>query len=224
MCNWTKNICQPSDVSEVILQKFIGDIIEPCIIWKAGRSSESLRSMAVSALCCASQGAEQETKRLFPNYVTHFIGLLDDNSVVTRGHTLRCLLNCGPLKIECLKSIAFGVLARLDDPSAEVRQYAAQVIGQLELDEINENDVEIWQNCVPDLMARLILHLDNPEIKLQTLLLGNINTFHSLAMVLSIFFFLYIQVQLKALLSNFQIYLVKLFQQYQNHHVNFKQI
>lgn len=109
MSNWTRHISRPIDESLVILQKFIGDIIEPCLVWKAGRNSEALRSMAVSALCCASEGAPDETKLLFPALAAvHFVALLDDNSVVTRGYTLRCLLNCGPLKINCLKPISLG--------------------------------------------------------------------------------------------------------------------
>lgn len=128
--------------------------------------------MAVSALCCASEGAPNETNLLFANYAVQLVALLDDNSVITRGHTLRCFLNCGPMKIECLKPVAFGVSGRLDDESAEIRKYAAQVLGKLELDEINENDKEIWSNSVEQLLSRMILHLDNPEIKLKELLLG----------------------------------------------------
>lgn len=166
--------------------------------------------MAVSALCCASEGAPNETKLLFSGYAVQLIALLDDNSIITRGYTLRCLLNCGPLKIECLKPIAFGVLARLDDPSAEIRQYAAQVIGKLELDEINENDSEIWSSSVEHLLARMILHLDNPEIKLKELLLGKVWIFFFFLVSLWIKnCFSYFKTQLKVLLNDIQKHLKK---------------
>lgn len=67
-----------------------------------------------------------------------------------------------------------GVLARLDDPSAEVRQYAAQVIGRLELLPIDGSDAQIWADTVRHVLSTLFLHLDDPEIKLRSLLLGTL--------------------------------------------------
>lgn len=65
-----------------------------------------------------------------------------------------------------------AVLSRLDDPSAEVRLYAAQCIGELKLNEDTSADIESWKIVLKHVFDSLILHLDGPEIVLRKTLLG----------------------------------------------------
>lgn len=94
--------------SQAQLNDFVEDIIEPCLIWKVGRSAESLRAMATACLCSMSQGAPLESFNILPNLTRHLISLVEDNSVVTRAYALRCLQACGPVLVEQLKPLGLG--------------------------------------------------------------------------------------------------------------------
>lgn len=65
-----------------------------------------------------------------------------------------------------------AVLSRLDDPSAEVRLYAAQCIGELKLDVDASGDTDSWKIVAKHVFDSLILHLDGPEINFRQTLLG----------------------------------------------------
>ncbi len=65
-----------------------------------------------------------------------------------------------------------AILSRLDDPSAEVRLYAAQCIGELKLKIDATTDIDSWKTVVKHLFDSLILHLDGPEIDFRKTLLG----------------------------------------------------
>lgn len=68
--------------------------------------------------------------------------------------------------------IVSAVLSRLDDPSAEVRLYAAQCIGELKLSMETITDLDSWKIVVKHVFDSLILHLDGPEIHFRKTLLG----------------------------------------------------
>lgn len=109
MLNWSTSIDLPQDESFELLQKFIHDIIEPTLIWKAGRNSESLRAMATTALYSMSEGISGKCP-LFPDLATHFVSLIEDHNVLTRAYAIRCIKNSTPLRIEQLKPIVYGKL------------------------------------------------------------------------------------------------------------------
>lgn len=69
------------------------------------------------------------------------------------------------------------MLTRLDDPCAEVREWAAQGLGVLRHDEC-ENTKSLWDGVLKQLLSTMFLHLENPEIKLKTFILGMILFFH----------------------------------------------
>lgn len=107
MLNWTTSIDLPQDESYELLRKFVHDIIEPTLIWKAGRNSESLRAMATTALYSMSEGITSKCP-IFSDLATQFVSLIEDHNVITRAYAIRCMKNSTPLRIEQLKPIAYG--------------------------------------------------------------------------------------------------------------------
>lgn len=108
MLNWTSSMALPVPESTDYLREFVKTIVEPPLVWRAGRSAESLRAMAAGVLCSMSQGAVAETSAIFPEIAVHFSQLIEDNSVVTRAYGLRCVLATGPLTIDKLRPLALG--------------------------------------------------------------------------------------------------------------------
>lgn len=195
MLNWTSSMSLPILESTEYLREFIKAIVEPPLIWRAGRSAESLRAMAAGVLCSMSQGAVAETTTIFPEIASHFSQLIEDNSVVTRAYGLRCVLITGPLTIEKLRPLALGkfnafltifsvfkricnfcvgVLGRLDDPSGEVREYAVQCLAVLSLQPLNEHEQDSWETILKHILSTLLLHLDSAELKLRTAVIGKL--------------------------------------------------
>lgn len=108
MLTWSQSMHQPLEKSTELLRVFIQQVIEPNLVWRAGRNAEALRAMGAAVLCSASQGAEHEVGQIFPAMGIHFVALVDDNNVVTRAYALRCLFKCGPMAIEQLKPLMLG--------------------------------------------------------------------------------------------------------------------
>lgn len=107
MLNWTKTIDLPQNESYELLSKFIHDIIEPTLVWKAGRNSESMRAMATTVLYSMSEGISGKCN-IFPDLATHFVSLIEDHNVVTRAYAIRCMKNSTPFRIDQLKPITYG--------------------------------------------------------------------------------------------------------------------
>lgn len=105
MLNWdnTMGIDQSSK-----LEKFLNKCVEPQLIWKAGASAESTRSLAVTTLCATVQGAPSVSQETLPKYSKFFPSLIEDQCVATRLYSLKCFVNFGPVEMELLKPIAYG--------------------------------------------------------------------------------------------------------------------
>ena len=104
----------------------------------------------------------------------HLTALVDDNSVATRNYTMRTLQHIGPMNYEQLKSFATTVLYRLDDPSAEVREKAAKVLGLFALsEEALEDEVQVksWHELLSQILPTMLIHLESPEINLRLALM-----------------------------------------------------
>lgn len=113
---------------------------------------------------------------------------MEDNCAATRVYALRSLMNIGPIALEDLRALGYGigfsvcpsrlhstltyfsaVIQRLDDPSVEVRDWAARSITKIC---VNENVMEkTGQNSVnaymTDIFSSLFLHFEGPELKLR---------------------------------------------------------
>lgn len=157
-----------------LLKEFLEEIVSPYLIWKAGTSAESVRTMATACLCATIQGAALTVGQLLiSDYAEQIVPLIEDNSVGTRAYSIRALLSSGPLELTKFKSLVFQVLARLDDASSEVRELSAKCLGILKpviTDEVQQ-DVD---SIIDQVIERMILHLESPEQKLQELLAGSI--------------------------------------------------
>ena len=95
----------PHNESVSTLHDFVKDVIEPSLVWHAGRNAESLRTMAIQALCSIGEGAPKEAYEIYPNFILHLLPLIDDNNAVTRAYSIRCLIKCGPVKFDDAKSL-----------------------------------------------------------------------------------------------------------------------
>lgn len=168
MLDWNKSI--NSEKSCDLLENFIDEIITPSLIWKAGKSSESLRTMATACLCSITQGAPIESEKIFPKLTTQFVALIEDNSIATRNYALKCILHLQELPIDYTKNLINSAITRLDDQSSDVRILAAQCLGNFEV----QGDQESWDPVVRMIFKTIFLHIEDPEIKLRRKLLESL--------------------------------------------------
>lgn len=110
MLNWTHTMAQPATSSTAALRHFIKLIIEPVLLWRAGRNAEALRAIATTALYSASQGAASEVRVIFSEMGVHFVALVEDNNVVSRAYALRCLFGCGAMPVQQMRPLMLGEL------------------------------------------------------------------------------------------------------------------
>lgn len=90
------------------LEKFLDKSVLPHLLWKAGSSAESTRSLAVTTLCAVVQGAPSISQEVLPKFARYFPSLIEDNCVATRLYSLKCFVNFGAVSMELLKPIAYG--------------------------------------------------------------------------------------------------------------------
>lgn len=95
------------------LEKFLNKCVAPHLIWKAGSSAESTRTLAVTTLCAVVQGAPSISKEILPTFAKYFPSLIEENCVATRLYALKCFTDFGPVGMELLKPIAYGELLLL---------------------------------------------------------------------------------------------------------------
>lgn len=105
MLNWNQQLNLTHTESVKLLVEFLDEIILPCLIWRAGRNAESIRTMATQALCAIGDAAPIEANEMFPKLATHFISLSEDNIAITRVYAIRCLLKCGAVPYEDYRTL-----------------------------------------------------------------------------------------------------------------------
>lgn len=91
-----------------LLSGFIKEILEPILIWQAGRNSESIRAMATQALCSIGCTCLIESREIFPQLAKHFVALIDDELAITRAYALRCILKAGPFAYDDYRQLTIG--------------------------------------------------------------------------------------------------------------------
>lgn len=79
-----------------LLNEFIREILEPCLIWKAGREFGAIRAMATQALLSIGDACPNEAYEIFPRLGEHFSSLSEDDLAITRAYAIRCILKSGP--------------------------------------------------------------------------------------------------------------------------------
>uniref|UniRef100_A0A336M6X9 DNA polymerase zeta catalytic subunit n=1 Tax=Culicoides sonorensis TaxID=179676 RepID=A0A336M6X9_CULSO len=172
MLKWSDKSLPDGETQDELpkLESFIKEVISPYLIWHAGQSAETVRTMATACLCSTVQGtAKNISQQLIETFSGELIPLIEDCSIRTRAYAIRALLSAGPLEPEKLKPLIFQVLARLDDPCAEVRELAATCLGHLK-PKIDEERKQEWYSTIDQVIERMILHLESPEEKLKELL------------------------------------------------------
>ncbi|XP_053695692.1 dynein axonemal assembly factor 5 [Sabethes cyaneus] len=181
MLRWNRTMSTSADEQRLLLLSFIEDIIAPYLVWAAGRSAESIRSMATACLCSISQGTDNSIfVTILPNHLQILAGLVEDNSIATRAYSLRTLLAMGPLEADSFKLIAFAIVARLDDPSGEVRELAAKCLGCLQLtagiagEDNGSERAHCEETVLRPILSTMFLHLENPELKLRKAILDSL--------------------------------------------------
>uniref|UniRef100_A0A1Q3FK44 Putative dynein assembly factor 5 axonemal n=1 Tax=Culex tarsalis TaxID=7177 RepID=A0A1Q3FK44_CULTA len=177
MLRWSDTMAEVSGEDQLkLVRAFIEELIAPYLVWAAGRSAESIRAMATACLCSMSQGVDRLTfTTVLPAKLGTLVGLIDDNSIPTRAYALRTLLAMGPLDFEQLKPLAFAIMARLDDPSGEVRELAATCLGRLNLaSESAADEASRWDDVLRQIVPTMFLHLENPELKLRKAILASL--------------------------------------------------
>ncbi|CAH2037929.1 unnamed protein product, partial [Iphiclides podalirius] len=179
------------DKLEAFLKVVIDDVIIPNLVWAPGRTAEAIRTAAVACLCSALQegdvtdeGADgdSDAKRvdLFPTkeslepflerMVPLLAGLADDNSVLTRQHTMRAIRCLSAVAArherftaEMLHKLYFVVLKRLDDSSDKVRSFAVQTVRDLFLRRPRLYEVAVFGAHVDAVYSAMLIHLDDPD-------------------------------------------------------------
>ncbi|XP_034830515.1 dynein axonemal assembly factor 5 [Maniola hyperantus] len=185
--------CEP-DKLEAFLKIVIDEVILPNLVWSPGRTAEAIRTAAVACLCSALQdnpdeltverGGDGDTNdkevNLFPSkeslepfldqMVPLLVGLVDDNSALTRQHTLRavcCLATLarqrGCFTVEILHKLYFVVLKRLDDSSDKVRSFAVHTLCTLFTCRPHAYDTTVFGAHVDALYSAMLVHLDDAD-------------------------------------------------------------
>ncbi|XP_050670875.1 dynein axonemal assembly factor 5 [Leptidea sinapis] len=186
--------CEP-DKLEAFLNIVIKEVIMPNLVWSAGRTSEAIRTAAVACLCSALQDNPQgqpplgaggdgdnnnKVVNLFPTkeslepfldeMVPHLVGLVDDNSTLTRQHALRsicCLATLAKqrdcLTTDVLHKLYFVVLKRLDDSNDHVRSFAIHTLCTLFTCRPNDYDIATFCAHVDALYSAMLIHLDDAD-------------------------------------------------------------
>lgn len=173
MLQWKDHTEGSADDEFTYLKTFIQEVISPYLIWHAGRSAETVRTMATACLCATIQGSSSSiAEQLITHFSTELIPLIEDNSVRTRTLSLRILLSSGPMEADKLKPIVFQVSARLDDPCAEVRELAGTCLGHVQP---LESEKQHWESIIDQIVERMILHLESPEVKLKEVLAASLH-------------------------------------------------
>nr|AGC92707.1 HEAT repeat-containing protein 2-like protein [Heliconius erato] len=181
-----------SDKLEAFLKIVIDEIIMPNLVWSPGRTAEAIRTAAVACLCSALQddpetelvreqecnGDKDKKVNLFPTkeslepfldkMIPLLVGLTDDNSTLTRQHTLRaicCLATLSKQKdcftVEILHRLYFVVLKRLDDSNDKVRSFAVQTLCTLFQCRAQHYDTVLFNAHIDALYSAMLIHLDD---------------------------------------------------------------
>ncbi|CAG9093332.1 unnamed protein product [Plutella xylostella] len=182
---------------EAFLKIVIEDVIVPNLVWSPGRTAEAIRTAAVACLCSAlqehpqSDAALDETKKgegdsgdeivnLFPTkeslepfldqIVPLIVGLVEDNSALTRQHSLRavCYLTTVAKQTDCftaelLHKLYFVVLKRLDDSNDKVRSFAVQTLRKLFTNRPRPYDTILYGAHIDAMYSAMLVHLDDND-------------------------------------------------------------
>lgn len=105
MLSWESDDIQES---VELLTIFIEEILKPCLIWRAGREAEAIRSMATQVLLSISDACPNEANEIFPKLGKLLSSLSEDESSITRAYAVRCILKAGAFSFEDYQQLIKG--------------------------------------------------------------------------------------------------------------------
>ncbi|XP_077411849.1 dynein axonemal assembly factor 5 [Vanacampus margaritifer] len=156
-------------------QKFLGDVLLPNLVWRAGRTAAALRTAALSCLLALLHGGGITPQQLLcmeEKLSPQVLSSLDEDSPMSRLLACRTLstilkLVASSLREESLNKIYPELVKRLDDNSEDVRREALQALS-LWLSSLGGNyNVQLCTSHLQFLFQQLLLHLDDPDSSMQ---------------------------------------------------------
>ncbi|KAL3876674.1 hypothetical protein ACJMK2_034478 [Sinanodonta woodiana] len=158
----------------------VKDMIIPNCVWKAGRVAEAIRTTAVSCMWALLKSGILTKEKLEPvvdELLTQMISLLDDSNKTTRLVTCRVLTRIFDLMgtsidQDRLHTIYLDLLKRLDDSNDEIRVTVAKTFLAYIDCFTKPYDAGLYRAHLETLYRGLLIHLDDPEPKIQEAILG----------------------------------------------------
>lgn len=111
MLNWNHENSQGESFN--LLNAFVEEVLEPCLIWKAGRDFGAIRAMATQALLSIGDACPNEAYQIFPKLGKHLSSLSEDDLAITRSYAIRCILKSGPFSCEDYQQLTKGYQLRI---------------------------------------------------------------------------------------------------------------
>ncbi|KAL5019260.1 hypothetical protein ScPMuIL_004982 [Solemya velum] len=157
----------------------VKDMILPNCVWKAGRTAGAIRTTAVSCMWAVLQCGVLTKDKLEPvveDVITQILVSMDDDNKSTRLVSCRVLtrlfdLMGGALDQDRLHNMYPELLKRLDDSSDEIRIMVSKTfLAYLDCFE-DKYDTNLYRAHLEAMYRGLLVHLDDPETKIQEAIL-----------------------------------------------------
>ncbi|XP_069124070.1 dynein axonemal assembly factor 5-like [Argopecten irradians] len=166
----------------------VKDMIIPNCVWSAGRTAGAIRTTAVSCMWALLQSGLLTQEKLVPvveDLLTQMITAMDDSNKSTRLIACRVMTRLfelsGPsLELDRLHNMYPELLKRLDDSDDEIRITVAKTwLGYLGSFG-GRYDAALYKAHVEAIYKGLLVHLDDPDAKIQKAILEVLNSAASL--------------------------------------------
>ncbi|XP_029584753.1 dynein assembly factor 5, axonemal [Salmo trutta] len=166
------------------LDVFLLELLLPNLMWKAGRTAAAIRTSALSCLLALLQGGAIPPSQLLAveeRLSSQVLSALEEDSQLSRLLACRSLSTLlkliGPsLHPDALNNIYPEVLKRLDDSSEEVRGVALRALGQWLASLGKDYNSQLYSQHLEVLFQQLLLHLDDPDSRVQDTVLEVLKT------------------------------------------------
>ncbi|PVD38342.1 hypothetical protein C0Q70_00954 [Pomacea canaliculata] len=153
----------------------VKDVVLPNCVWQAGRTAAAVRTAAVSCLWALLQSSVLTSDKLEPvaeELITQMITTMDDDNKSTRLISCRVLTRTfdtmgNALDQDRLHNLYPELLKRLDDSSDEIRMMVTRTFLAYFDCFQNKYDVGLYRAHLEALYKGLLVHLDDPEEKIQ---------------------------------------------------------
>lgn len=157
----------------------VKDMILPNCVWKAGRTAGAIRTTAVSCLWALLKSGVLTTEKLITvtdDLMTQMKSLLEDDNNSTRLITCRVMMHIftiagSALDQHKLHNMYPDLLKRLDDSSDDIRVAVSKTfVAYLDCFE-DQYNVDLYKAHLEEIYKGLLVHLDDPDQKIQEALL-----------------------------------------------------